>query len=191
MPVITESRRISGVYIVELVSHEDERGRFLETFRKSWFPQRDWKVVQTNRSESRAGVLRGLHFHWHQVDYWHVIQGEINAGLVDIRPDSPTYRATEIVPMSANPGVGLFIPVGVAHGFAALTDVVLTYVVDNYFDSSDEYGIAWNDPDLALDWGVSEPVVSGRDAQNPRLRDVPLEQLPRMRGGKEYGGTQS
>lgn len=180
MPVITESRRISGVYIVELVSHEDERGRFLETFRKSWFPQRDWKVVQTNRSESRAGVLRGLHFHWHQVDYWHVIQGEINAGLVDIRPDSPTYRATEIVPMSANPGVGLFIPVGVAHGFAALTDVVLTYVVDNYFDSSDEYGIAWNDPDLALDWGVSEPIVSGRDAKNPRLRDIPLEQLPRM-----------
>jgi dTDP-4-dehydrorhamnose 3,5-epimerase len=125
-------------------------------------------------------VLRGLHFHWHQVDYWHVIAGEINAGLVDIRPDSPTYRATEIVPMGANPGRGLFIPVGVAHGFAALTDVVLTYVVDNYFDSSDEYGIAWNDPDLALDWGVREPLVSCRDTQNPRLRDVPVEQLPRL-----------
>jgi dTDP-4-dehydrorhamnose 3,5-epimerase len=187
MAIIRESQAIRGVYIVELAAFEDERGRFSETFRKEWFPQRHWQRLQTNRSESHAGVLRGLHYHFHQVDYWCVMQGQIRAGLVDIRPDSPTYRATQMVPMGGPDQVGLFIPVGVAHGFAALTPVVLTYVVDNYYDSSDEYGVAWNDPALALDWGLDAPRLSARDLANPPLAEIAPEMLPDVGQSRRQG----
>jgi dTDP-4-dehydrorhamnose 3,5-epimerase len=187
MAIVRESQAIHGVYIVELAAFEDERGRFSETFRKAWFPQRHWRRLQANRSESHAGVLRGLHYHFHQVDYWCVMHGQIRAGLVDIRPDSPTFRATEIVPMGGPDQVGLFIPVGVAHGFAALTPVVLAYVVDNYYDSSDEYGVAWNDPALALDWRLDAPSLSARDKANPRLEDIARELLPDMEQSGKRG----
>ena len=181
MTRIVESQLISSVYIAHLQAYSDERGRFMETFRQEWFPQRSWAKLQTNRSDSKAGVLRGLHYHHHQVDYWYVQVGRIKAGLVDLRPFSPTYLATQTVEMGEEAEIGLFIPVGVAHGFLALTDAVHTYIVDNYYDGGrDEFGVAWNDPDVNLDWGVTaEPLVSERDAHNPRLRDIPVEQLPR------------
>jgi dTDP-4-dehydrorhamnose 3,5-epimerase len=178
MTEIRESEAIQDVYIVALKAYADERGRFSETFRREWFPQRHWQRLQLNRSESHAGVLRGLHYHFHQVDYWCVMHGEIRAALVDIRPDSPTFRATQIVSMGGANQVGLFIPVGVAHGFAALTPTVLTYVVDNYYDSSDEHGVAWNDPALALDWGLTTPLVSARDQNNPHLAAIDPATLP-------------
>ncbi|RME76366.1 MAG: dTDP-4-keto-6-deoxy-D-glucose epimerase [Chloroflexi bacterium] len=179
MPQIQESSLIKDVLIVTLKPFADERGRFMETFRKEWFPQRSWEIVQTNRSDSKAGVLRGLHYHFKQVDYWYVVNGRIRAGLCDLRPGSPTYMAVQTVEMGEENQVGLFIPVGVAHGFVALTDATLTYLVDNYYDGADEYGVAWNDPDIALPWGVDAPVLSARDAANPRLRDIPPEKLPR------------
>ncbi len=180
MATIHPSTTIEGVYFVELAPFADERGRFLETFRKEWFPQRSWETVQTNRSDSRAGVLRGLHYHFRQVDYWYVINGRIRAALADIRPDSPTSGATETVEMGQERQLGLFVPVGVAHGFLALTDATLFYIVDNYYDSSDEYGIAWNDPELAVPWGNSTPTVSARDAVNPFLAEIPTERLPSL-----------
>ncbi len=181
MTHIEELSAIAGVYIARLAVYEDDRGRFVETFRKSWFPQRSWQMVQTNRSESRAGVLRGLHYHFQQVDYWHVVHGQLRAALADLRPDSPTFRQTAVVPMGGDDQIGLFIPVGVAHGFVAATDVVLTYIVDNYYgDGSDEFGVAWNDPELSVPWGVSSPILSARDQRNPRVRDIPVGQLPRL-----------
>ena len=185
MPLIRESEHIAGVYIVELRSHGDERGRFMETFRKEWFPQRTWESVQGNRSDSKAGVLRGLHYHCHQVDYWYVVKGELRAGLADLRPDSPTCHASTTVEMGGPHQVGLFIPIGVAHGFAALGDVTLTYIVDNYYDSSDEHGVAWNDPTFNLNWGIANPILSPRDAGNPYLADIPAVQLPRCRQAVE------
>lgn len=181
MPDIEESAQIKGVQIVTLKAFEDERGRFLETFRKEWFPQQRWEKIQTNRSDSRAGVLRGLHYHFRQVDYWYVVSGQIRAALYDLRPDSPTYGAGQTVEMGGPFQRGLFIPVGVAHGFVALTETTLTYIVDNYYDSTDEYGIVWNDPDIGLAWGVEAPILSARDAANPLLRDIPPEQLPGRR----------
>ena len=74
---------------------------------------------------------------------------------------------------------GLFIPVGVAHGFVALRNTNLLYFVDNYYDGVDEYGIAWNDPSINLDWGVEKPIVSSRDLKNRQLADIPLEELPK------------
>ena len=178
MPQIEESDLIKDVQIVTLKPFGDERGRFMETFRKEWFPQRSWEIIQTNRSDSKAGVLRGLHYHFKQVDYWYVVNGKIRAGLVDIRPGSPTYRAVQTVEMGEENQVGLFVPVGVAHGFVALTDATLTYIVDNYYDSHDEFGVAWNDPDIAMPWGVESPLVSARDIENSRLKNILPENMP-------------
>jgi dTDP-4-dehydrorhamnose 3,5-epimerase len=179
MPRIEESKLITGVYTVQLQVFADERGRFLETFRTEWFPQRKWEIIQTNRSDSKSGVLRGLHYHHQQVDYWYVLQGKIRAGMVDLRPSSPTYMATQTVEMGDENEIGLFIPVGVAHGFLALSDVTLTYIVDNYYNNGhDENGVAWDDPDVGMEWGITSPLVSPRDLKNPRLRDIRPEHRP-------------
>ena len=179
MPDIQESAVIQDVQIVNLKAFGDDRGRFMETFRKEWLPQRSWDIIQTNRSDSAGGVLRGLHYHFKQVDYWYVVNGKIRAGLADLRPNSPTYKATQVVEMGEENQVGLFIPVGVAHGFVALTDVTLTYIVDNYYDGGDEFGVAWNDPEVGPNWGVAEPLISGRDAGNPLLKDIPTDKRPK------------
>lgn len=178
MPRIEESTLIKGVQIVILKPFADDRGRFTETFRKEWFPQRSWEVVQTNRSDSRAGVLRGLHYHFRQVDYWYLVAGKIRAGLCDLRRGSPTYGAAQMIEMDADNPTGIFIPIGVAHGFLTLTEATLTYVVDNYYDGDDEHGVAWNDPDIGLPWGVERPLISPRDAANPFLKDIPPGKLP-------------
>jgi dTDP-4-dehydrorhamnose 3,5-epimerase len=183
MPQIKESTLIKDVLTVTFKNFGDERGRFTETFRKAWFPQRSWERIQVNRSASRAGVLRGLHYHFRQVDYWFVAEGKIRAALYDLRPDSPTYLVAQTVEIGDCDEKGLFIPVGVAHGFVALTDAVLIYVVDNYYDSTDEYGLAWDDPEVAMPWGVESPILSARDAGNPLRRDIPPEKLPRNSSG--------
>lgn len=170
---------ISGLQIVRLQAFGDDRGRFMETFRKEWFPQRSWDRVQMNRSDSKKRVLRGLHYHHRQIDYWYVVQGLLRAALVDIRPDSATYLNTFLIEMGGENNIGLFIPSGVAHGFYAITDVTLTYVIDNYFDGGrDEYGVAWNDPQIGMDWGTVDPILSDRDRNNPLLRDIVEEDLP-------------
>lgn len=175
---INESAAIQGVYLASLKPFEDERGRFVETFRQEWFPQRTWNVVQGNVSHSRAGVLRGLHYHRRQVDYWFVPSGIIRVGLCDLRRASPTYRAVQTLEVGDQNLMGVYIPIGVAHGFVALTDAILTYLVDNYYDDTDEHGVAWNDPDINLPWGIATPQLSPRDAQNPFLRDLLPESLP-------------
>jgi dTDP-4-dehydrorhamnose 3,5-epimerase len=178
MTEITESPTIAGVKVVHLQSHADERGRFMETFRTAWFPERSWQVIQSNRSDSRAGVLRGLHYHFNQVDYWYVPVGRIRVGLADLRRSSPTFKCGQVLELGDDSPSGLFIPVGVAHGFLALSDATLTYTVDNFYSGADEFGVAWDDPGLALPWGHSAPALSERDRANPRLADIPLHNLP-------------
>lgn len=180
MAEISDSKLIKGVQFAALQAFGDDRGRFLETFRKAWFPQRSWARVQSNVSYSKAGVLRGLHFHYHQVDYWFCVHGTIQVGLADLRPDSPTFRQTEALEIGEENQVGIFIPVGVAHGFLALTEAALAYHVDNYYDNTDEHGVAWNDPGLAVDWKWSEPILSDRDLSNPVLEELAVDRLPRL-----------
>lgn len=178
MPTIEENLSIHGVCLVHLKSHADQRGQFTEIFRKEWFPQRSWNEIQSNRSSSDAGVLRGLHYHHHQVDYWLVLQGTLRAGLVDLRQSSPTRGNAQIIQIEAADDLGLYIPSGVAHGFLGLTRVILLYVVDNYYDGSDEYGVAWNDPEVGLDWGIEKPNISERDRNNPRVSEINPSDLP-------------
>jgi len=178
MPKLKESTTIAGVYQVKLKSFADARGQFVEIFRKEWFPQSSWQAIQSNRSESASGVLRGLHFHRRQVEYWFLMKGVIRAGLADLRRSSPTRGAAELVEFSADEELGLFIPVGVAHGFLAVTDATLIYFVDNYYDGADEFGVAWDDPDVGLSWGVTRPILSARDRDNPKLQDIRVSDLP-------------
>jgi dTDP-4-dehydrorhamnose 3,5-epimerase len=180
LPPVRASQDIEGVFTVPIRAFEDERGRFMETFRRSWFPWIDWERLQGNRSDSKPNVLRGLHYHHLQVDYWYVPKGCIRAAMVDLRPSSPTYMAKQLIDIGEENNVGVFIPIGVAHGFLALTDATLMYMVNNYYDGgADELGVAWNDPDINLNWGITNPLLSPRDQRNPFLRDIPKEQLPR------------
>jgi dTDP-4-dehydrorhamnose 3,5-epimerase len=113
------------------------------------------------------------------VDYWYVISGTIRVGLADLRRSSKAYRCTATIDLDWAGSQSLYIPTGVAHGFLALTDVTLMYIVDNYFDGSDEFGLMWNDPDIPVDWKTTHtPSLSGRDARNPRFRDIPASSLP-------------
>jgi dTDP-4-dehydrorhamnose 3,5-epimerase len=176
---IHASRQISGVYTVPIKAYADERGQFMETFRREWFPWINWDRMQSNRSDSKKDVLRGLHYHHHQIDYWYVSRGVVRVGMVDLRPSSSTYRAVQTLEIGDTNNVGVFIPVGVAHGFVALTDVTLTYLVNNYYDvGKDEHGVAWNDPDIAIPWGIESPQISPRDMQNRHLKDIPQDELP-------------
>jgi dTDP-4-dehydrorhamnose 3,5-epimerase len=171
---------IDGVYTVPIRAYEDERGRFMETFRASWFQWVDWRKLQGNRSDSQPGVLRGLHYHHKQVDYWYVPSGTIRAAMVDLRPSSRTYMATQILEIGDHNNMGVFIPIGVAHGFLALTEATLMYMVNNYYDGgADECGVAWNDPDINLSWGIEAPLLSPRDQKNRFLRDIPQAELPK------------
>ncbi len=178
MTEIMPSDQIAGVKFTQVRAFGDDRGRFMETFRKEWFPERSWEIVQANRSDSQAGVLRGLHYHFHQVDYWFVVKGTVRVGMADLRQGSPTFGASQVIEIGDNNLMGVFIPVGVAHGFYTVTDATLTYLVDNYYDGDDELGVAWDDPTLAVAWQVQRPILSGRDQKNPRLSDIPPEQMP-------------
>lgn len=177
---IRESALIRGVKHVHWDVHGDDRGRFAEVFRREWFPERTWGEVQVNLSTSRPGILRGLHYHRKQIDYWWPVSGRIRVGLCDLRRGSPTEGARECFDLDASEHRGLYIPVGVGHGYLTLTDVVLAYVVDVYFDGSDEFGVAWNDPGVGMPWNLADPVLSARDRGNPRLADVDPESLPRF-----------
>ncbi|MCB0129271.1 MAG: dTDP-4-dehydrorhamnose 3,5-epimerase family protein [Caldilineaceae bacterium] len=178
MTEIVASDLIQGVKFTRLRAFGDDRGRFLETFRKEWFPERTWAIFQTNRSDSAAGVLRGLHYHFKQVDYWYVPSGKVRVGLADLRQGSPTFQATQVIELGDHNQMGVFIPVGVAHGFYALTDATLTYLVDNYYDGADELGVAWDDPTLNVAWDAQAPLLSTRDQANPRFRDIPSAVMP-------------
>ena len=178
MTKVYESEQIADVMIVEPKSFGDDRGRFLETYRRSWFPL-GREMVQSSRSDKTAGSLVGLHYHLHQADYWYVVKGRTQVVLHDLRVGSRTEGSTLEVEAGEEHEIGIFIPPGVAHGFAAITDMTLTYLVDGYYNPFDELGVAWNDPAIGADWKVEAPVYSQRDANNPLKSDIKEYLLPR------------
>jgi dTDP-4-dehydrorhamnose 3,5-epimerase len=173
-----ESDRIVGVVVPPLRSFADERGYFFESFRRSWVPGTR-EMLQGNVSFSKKGVLRGMHYHLKQADFWLVPSGRVRAALYDLRIESPTRGAALVLELGEHRPYGLYIPKGVAHGFCALQDSFMTYLVDEYYDNSDELGIRWDDPTLGIDWQIENPNVSKRDQQNPLLAAVPPAALPR------------
>jgi len=140
---------------------------FIEAYRRSWFPL-GREMVQANRADRQAGSVVGLHYHLHQADYWTVPKGRARVVLHDLRDGSATDGATLGLDVDADNALGVFIPPGVAHGFGALTDLTIAYMVDAYYNPDDELGVAWDDPDVAADWGIRGPVLSQRDQVNPK-----------------------
>jgi dTDP-4-dehydrorhamnose 3,5-epimerase len=174
---VRESDVVSGVWIVEPEIHGDQRGMFIETYRREWFPN-GREMLQGNRANRQQGALVGLHYHLHQADYWYVPFGTARVVLHDLRDGGPTDGATLQLDLSGDNHIGVFIPPGVAHGFSALTDMVITYLVDGYYNAADELGIAWDDSRVEADWGVTDPILSARDQANPTRDDIPSARRP-------------
>ena len=169
---------IDGVVLTDLEERRDDRGSFVELFRQSWLAD-SHPMMQANLSLSRAGVLRGMHYHRRQADYWCVLEGVAAVGLYDLRAGSPTREAAASFTFDAGLGLrGLYIPAGVAHGFAAVSDVRLQYLVDAEFTGDDEHGFAWDDPDLGIVWPIERPLVSERDSVNPSLAEALADAPP-------------
>jgi len=185
MATINESDTVAGVYVVDPVVFGDSRGYFVETYRREWFPQ-GREMVQGNRGDRQAGAIVGLHYHLHQADYWYVPEGRARVVLHDLRTGSPTDGATLVLDLGraedgAHAHRGVFIPPGVAHGFAAITDMTITYLVDSYYNPADELGVRWDDPAVGADWGITDPVLSERDQTNPLRSEIEPQWQPHWR----------
>lgn len=175
---------LPGVYELRPVIHRDARGAFSETYHQAKFAELGIKdvFVQDNHSVSSKGTLRGLHYQLRhaQAKLCRVIEGEALDVAVDIRTGSPHFGKWTSVRLSAKEQNEIYIPAGFAHGFLALTATVqFLYKCSDYYAPSDEYGILWNDPALEIDWGTASAALSQKDANNPRLQDVPQESLPK------------
>ncbi len=178
MAAVLPSTQIIGVVIVEPTLWKDPRGFFAETFRQEWLPEGAPTMVQGNRADRQADTLVGLHYHRFQADYWYAPNGRILAALYDLRASSPTRGHALTVELDDETHRGLYIPPGVAHGFYAITDATITYLVDNYYNPDDELGVAWDDPVLGIEWPGDAPILSDRDRANPRVADIPPELVP-------------
>lgn len=173
--------KLKGCLILEPQILEDNRGVFFEVFKKkelSDFLGYEVDFVQENKSISKKGVLRGLHFQKGdsaQAKLVSVQKGEVVDVIVDIRPDSVTFGEHIKVHLSGVNNKSIFIPKGMAHGFVTLTEnVIFTYLCDNYYDPKMESGILYNDSDLAIDWGFtsSELIVSEKDLILPTFKEL-------------------
>ena len=172
-PVLSRSETtgIDGVRLIDLHVSSDLRGSFLEMYRQSWI-ELGGGAIQANLSRSIPGVLRGMHFHRVQWDYWCPVAGDAFVALADLREDSPTRGEVMTLGLNGHEPRGLFIPPGVAHGFYARTEFTMVYLVDAYFDGTDEQAVAWDDPDLGIVWPAGDRIVSERDRGNPSLAET-------------------
>lgn len=169
--------KLDGVVLVEPQVHGDERGFFLETYaREEWQGLGvDTEFVQQNHSRSSRGTLRGLHFQTSpgQAKLLRCARGEILDVAVDLRRDSATHGQWEAHVLDDEKHHQLFVPVGFAHGFVVLSEVAdVCYQVSSLYDPATEAGIAWDDPEIGVDWQVAEPLLSARDKEAPRLAEI-------------------
>ena len=174
--------KIDGVVILEPQVFGDHRGFFME----SWNKQRMEKAglfydfIQDNHSSSTViGTLRGIHFQKGdkcQAKLVRCVRGTVLDVAVDLRKSSPTYKQWVAVELSEENKKQLLIPRGFGHGFLTLTDhVEFMYKADNYYAPDADGGIRWNDPEICVDWGIEEPILSEKDTRNPFLKDIEAE----------------
>ncbi len=170
---------IEGVVIIEPTIFSDNRGYFYESFSQREFEEKVCRTtfVQDNQSYSRRGVLRGLHYQeapYCQSKLVRVVKGSVLDVAVDIRVGSPTYGRYVAVELTSENHRQLFVPRGFAHGFAVLSeDAIFQYKCDNFYRKESEGALQWNDPDLAIDWQISEAdaVIVDKDICNPSFND--------------------
>jgi len=170
--------KLDGVLLIEPQVFGDDRGFFLETYSRRRYaevPGLDVDFVQDNHSNSRRNVLRGLHFQRArpQGKLVRVVTGRVWDVAVDVNPRSPTFRQWVGVELSAENHLQFYVPPGYAHGFCVLSESAdFEYKCTQFYDPSDEIGVLWSDPSLAIAWPVDSPVVSARDARNPTLDKI-------------------
>ncbi|MBQ2197201.1 MAG: dTDP-4-dehydrorhamnose 3,5-epimerase [Bacteroidales bacterium] len=171
---------IEGLVIIEPRLFGDDRGYFFESFNQREFEQEIGPVtfVQDNESKSCYGVIRGLHFQkgeHAQSKLVRVVKGAVLDVAVDIRPGSPTYGMHFAVELTGENHLQFFLPRGMAHGFSVLSEeAVFQYKCDNFYCRESEGAIAWDDPDLGIDWRIPKDkvILSEKDRNHPRLRDL-------------------
>ena len=178
MPFEFVRLEIPDVILIKPKVFEDERGYFMETYKKSDFEKAGIKgdFVQDNHSRSRYGVLRGLHFQkepYAQAKIVRCVRGVIYDVAVDLRRNSPTFGKYVSVILSEYNKYMLYIPRGFAHGFLVLSDVAeVVYKVDNEYAPEYEGGVIWNDPDLNIPWPIDNPILSEKDKKWPTLKEL-------------------
>jgi len=174
---------LPGVCLLQPKVFGDSRGFFLETYHEEKFQAlgiRD-RFVQDNHSRSSKNVLRGLHFQVRhpQAKLGRVVEGKVLDVAVDVRRGSPHFGQWVSAVLSAESHNMIYVPAGFAHGFVTLSDSAeFLYKCSEFYDASDERSILWNDPRIGIQWGVSDPVLSPRDAQALPLDKLPLDWLP-------------
>lgn len=171
---------IDGLVIIEPRVFGDSRGYFFESFSERDFKREvaDVDFVQDNESKSSYGVVRGLHFQrppYAQAKLVRVVKGKVLDVAVDLRKGSPTFGHHVAVELSEDNHRQMFIPRGFAHGFSVLSDeVIFQYKCDNFYAPQSEGAVAWDDPDLGIDWGIpaDKALLSDKDRKHPRLKDI-------------------
>ncbi len=172
---------IEGVFIIESKRYGDNRGYFMETYKKTDFEKAGifYNFVQDNQSSSYKGVLRGLHFqkNYPQAKLVRVLKGEVFDVAVDLRKDSKTYGKWVGVTLSGEAGNMLMIPRGFAHGFLVISEEAeFAYKCDDVYHPEDEGGVAWNDPQIGIDWpDAGKVILSDKDSKNPTLSECNAE----------------
>jgi dTDP-4-dehydrorhamnose 3,5-epimerase len=173
---------IEALVLLEPEVHGDERGFLVETFSADGWREVgvDVEFVQDNHSRSRGGILRGLHFQTSpgQAKLVRCLRGRIWDVAVDLRRDSPTYGKWEGYELDDESHRQLLVPVGFGHGFCVLSESAdVHYKLSSYYDAATEAGIAWDDPDVGVEWPISDPQLSERDRTAPRLSEI-ADELP-------------
>ena len=181
MKVIETS--LPGCVIIEPAVFGDERGFFFETWNADRYGEHGLptKFVQSNVSASARGVLRGLHYQWPnpQGKLVSVLEGEVYDVAVDIRRGSPHFGRWSSVILSAENKRQFWIPEGFAHGFAVLSErAIFSYLCTAQYDRAADAGVRWDDASIGIDWPISEPLLSDKDAKAPFLEDVSPDRLP-------------
>jgi dTDP-4-dehydrorhamnose 3,5-epimerase len=179
--------KLDGVVLLEPQVFGDERGFMVETYRRDAWAELGVEVefVQHNHSRSSRGTLRGLHFQTEpgQAKLVRCPRGRIFDVAVDLRRGSPTYGQWEGHELDDEAHRQLFVPAGFGHGFAVLSDVAdVAYQLSSLYDSATESGIAWDDPEVGVEWRVERPLLSERDKSAPRLAEI-ADELPFTFGG--------
>ena len=175
--MIEEQLEIPDVKVFKPRVFEDDRGHFFESFRSSWLP--DVEFVQDNQSQSVKKTLRGLHYQFEnpQGKLVRVVDGVVFDVAVDIRQSSPHFGQAVSRVLSAENKEMMWVPPGFAHGFLVLSDTAeFVYKCTDYYAHGDEYGIRWNDPEIAIDWPAEglPPLLSDKDEAAPCLKDAKL-----------------
>ena len=174
-----EKTKLDGVLVIKPETFEDTRGFFLESFNKDRYREAgiNFDFVQDNHSHSTRGVLRGLHYQKTkpQGKLVRVVRGEVFDVAVDIRNGSKTFGQWEAIMLSEDNKTQFWVPPGFAHGFVVLSETAdFEYKCTDYYDSSDENSLLWNDPDLDIDWPIKNPILSRKDSNALKLFDLKL-----------------